>query len=298
MKILITGCGGFVGKFLLAELQKAGHQTVPTDRTGDFLKLDITDYENCRKVFDDVKPDVVYHLAAIAYVPLAEKDFSLALNVNVSGTINICKAALESGVKPKIIFISTANVYGTVTPDELPLTEQSLIKPDNNYALSKYMAEEVVRKYERESGQDCVVFRAFNHIGPEQTKEYVIPGFAWQLKQIAAGKAPAVLNVGNLAARRDFTDVRDIVAAYVSAANLGQGIYNLCSGEDYSIEDVLKKLIDISGQRVEVKIDSARFRKNDLPVLRGDAGRAFNDLNWKPQITLDQSLADIYETVC
>ena len=301
MKVLVTGAGGFVGKHLCSLLSSNGHNVLGLDHSNTLdvpniekVIIDITDNEKINKVFSDFMPEVVYHLAGIAFVPTCEQNFKLALDVNVLGTYNLTKASELSNAKSRFIFISTANVYGIVTPDEMPLTESSEIRINNNYALTKLMGEDIINKYQNVNDIDCVIFRAFNHIGPGQAKEFVIPSFAFQISEIAKGKKEATLDVGNLEAIRDFTDVRDIVNAYFLAINKGKGVYNLCSNNEISIQTIVDKLILLSGQGIKIRIDESRLRANDIPVLRGNNNKAQKDLNWHPKINLEDSLKDIY----
>lgn len=284
MKALVTGAGGFVGKYLTAILIENDIKVLGIDRKD----CDISDFNSLVKIVSDFKPDVVYHLAALAYVPDCEEDFAEALKTNVLGTYNIVKAAKDS----KIIFISTANIYGYVTEVELPLSELSPIKPANNYALSKSMAEDIVKTYAR----DYVIFRPFNHIGVGQNENYVVTSFAKQLAEIKAGKKEAVFKVGNLSAERDFLAVEDVVKAYLAAATKGYGVYNLCSGHALSIQEILDKLIKIAGVEVNIQIDPERYRENDLPVLYGTYKKAEDELGWEPEVSLEIVLQAIFNS--
>lgn len=302
MRILVTGAGGFVGNHLCPLLSSNGHEVLALDHSNKLKSKeiksvggDITDYDTILKIFNEFKPEAVYHLAGLAFIPLCEKDFQKTLDVNVMGTYNLLKASEKTQLLKKFILISTANVYGIVKEEDLPLTEDSPVVPNNNYAVSKLMAEEAVRKYERTHNIPCIIFRAFNHIGPGQAKEYVIPSFAYQISEIKKSESSETLKVGNLAAKRDFTDVRDIVDAYLLALEKGQGVYNLCSNNEISIEEIVNKLIKISGTGVDTEVDPERLRPNDLPVLKGDNSKVMKELGWNPKYSLDQTLEDIYK---
>ena len=290
-KALVTGASGFVGSYLCPALISNGYEVHSLSET----RCDIRDYQSVQELISRVQPQLIYHLAAMSFVPACQADLDKTIAVNVSGTHNLLKASMESGLRPKMIFISTANLYGKVSADQIPITEATKVQPENNYALSKYMAEAVVQMYARETDAETVIFRPFNHIGPGQLDKFVVSSFAKQLIEIKKGMKEPVMAVGNLSPKRDFTDVRDIVRAYVSAGEVGSGIYNLCSDTAYSIQDLLDRLIKISGVECSVERDQERYRKNDLPVLSGNPAKAYQDLGWEAEIALDQSLEDILD---
>ncbi len=289
MKILITGGTGFVGSYLFEELTSLGHQILSLD----CHTCDIRNFSAVSHLITNFNPDAIYHLAALAHVPTCEESFEEAIAVNVTGTYNILKSAQLLAKAPRIIFISTANVYGIVGAADVPLTETSPVRPDNNYAITKFMAEELVLKYQRESQVPIVIFRSFNHIGPRQNPSFVLPNFVRQLVAIKNQQQEPILKVGNLSAERDFTDVRDIVKAYCLALTAGAGIYNLCSSKVISINDLLNRVINILDLKVEIEVDPTLYRKNDLPILMGDNQKVKTDLAWSPSIPLDQTLNDI-----
>ncbi len=286
---MLTGGSGFVGSYLTEQLKSEGHEVFSIDSDS----CDIRNFALTSKIINDFVPNVIYHLAALAHVPTCEEHFEDALGVNVTGTYNILKSAKSLIIPPRIIFISTANVYGVVDSNDLPLTENSAVRPDNNYAITKVMAEELVLKYQRETKVDVVIFRSFNHIGPRQNASFMLPNFVRQLIAIKKQQQEPILKVGNLSAERDFTDVRDIVRAYVLALTKGSGIYNLCSHNLISIKDLLDKVIGIINIKVKIEVSPELYRKNDLPVLLGNNLKVTHHLGWKPEISLDKTLLDI-----
>ena len=300
MRVLVTGASGFVGEYLVQHLLDAGDEVLGTTMPGlpykevsgcSYKSCDVTNADEITKIISDYKPDAVYHLAAIAFVPEAEKDFSKTLVINVGGVSNVAKASSEIGAK--LLFISSSDIYGKI--DSLPITEETPLRPANNYSLSKLMGELVVERYERTSGLRAVIARPFNHIGPRQNDRFVVANFAMQLAKISLGREPAVMKVGNLSAKRDFSDVRDIVKAYRAAIVSGKGIYNFCSGKAVSIQAILDELIEISGLEVRIEHDPARMRPSDTPEHYGSYEKAKRELGWSPSYSLRQSLEDIYQ---
>jgi GDP-4-dehydro-6-deoxy-D-mannose reductase len=301
MRALVVGAGGFVGLHLLSHLQECGHEVVAATQEGvcpgfggECLKLDITDSFGCAAVLQKARADFVYHLAGISFVPQAEADFEQTLKVNVAGTSHLIRQAHLLGSNIGFLFTSSAEVYGQITPSDLPITENTPPRPANNYSLSKRMAELVVERYIRVDGTRCVVVRPFNHIGPGQDPRFVVSNFALQLARIARGEASPVLQVGNLEARRDFSDVRDIVRAYAEFAVRGSGVYNLGSGVARSIQSILDELIDISGLAVEVRKDPARMRGPEVLELRCSYAKAESEIGWTPRIPFRSSLESVY----
>lgn len=305
MRALVTGAEGFVGGHLLRHLVDHGDEVLAgilnsrataLPQGVQAIELDITRSEACQSAISTARPDVVYHLAGLAFVPEAEEDFEKALRVNVAGVHYLTRALLKSGSPSRLVHISSAEVYGKMTPEQLPVRETVPVQPANAYSLSKRMGELVVEKFARSAEGAALIMRPFNHIGPGQNERFVTATFAAQLARIAKGLAPALLRVGNLEARRDFSDVRDIVRAYRLASIRGEGIYNLGSGVGVPIQEILDALIDIAGMRgrINVEQDPARMRPAEVPEVYTSYARAQIDLGWEPRISLQQSLEDIY----
>jgi GDP-4-dehydro-6-deoxy-D-mannose reductase len=302
MRALVIGAGGFVGQYLTRYLLEEGDEVFGTSMDGNVpgldaqhsVLLDITSPEGCAEVVQKVRPEVVYHLAGIAFVPEAEADFGRTLQVNVGGTANVVRQChlLNQGVS--LLFISSAEVYGQVPAHTLPIREEAELRAANNYSLSKRMAELVVERYGRAGSLRYTIARPFNHIGPGQDDRFVASNFARQLASIALRQSPPVLEVGNLEARRDFSDVRDIVRAYRRIAETGVGVYNLGSGVPRSIQSLLDTLIAVSGLEVEVRRDPARMRGPEVMELYASTDKAWRECGWRPSISFEQSLEDIY----
>jgi GDP-4-dehydro-6-deoxy-D-mannose reductase len=258
------------------------------------FKLDVTDFAQVGAVVHAVRPEVVYHLAGMAFVPEAEAHFDRALSVNVYGTSNVVRHCHLLDSQIKIVYVSSAEVYGHIAPRDLPINESTPLRPANNYSLSKQMAELVVQRYERLAAVQATIARPFNHIGPGQSARFVVSSFAQQLARIAHNKAEKTLLVGNLEARRDFSDVRDIVRAYRLLASKGSGVYNLGSGTARAVSEVLDALIRISGLKVEVRQDPARLRGPEVPELYGCIQKARSECSWSPEISFERSIQDVY----
>lgn len=305
MRVLVTGAGGFVGRYLIEHLVAAGDKIIASDRNGNVqyqygeqvenCSLDVADADRCSEVISRFQPEVIYHLAGIAFVPEAENNFDRALLVNVGGTNNIIRAVHLLQLGCTVVVVSSAEVYGRIQSGELPISETCPLRPANNYSLSKVMAELVAARYEQFNYVRPLIMRPFNHVGPGQDNRFVVSSFAQQLARIAAGKSAPLIRVGNLDAERDFSDVRDIVRAYRLAALHGSGTYNLCSGKAVSIQWILDTLISIAGVDVEIKRDPARMRPSEVPRLYGSYAKAEKELGWRPEIALRQTLEATYE---
>ena len=289
MKALITGGRGFVGLHLAAHLVAEGDEVVAID-----VEVDVTSPTAVATAVQAADPDVIYHLAALAHVGDSWADPSRVLGVNVIGTANVLAAARQSSPTCRVIAVSSAEVYGIVTPDELPLTERSAVRPASPYAASKAAAEHVALQAARGFDQHVVVARPFNHVGPGQAPVFAVPALAKRIVEArAAGES--WLPVGTLTTRRDFTDVRDVVRAYRLLALHGQSgeIYNIATGVDVEITQIARMLLDLAGADLELRADASLMRPVDVPVLRGDASRLRDAAGWEPRIPLATTLADV-----
>lgn len=302
MRALVTGASGFVGTHLVERLRGAGHTVTaaggPHDG-GEHLPIDLNDVENLHAAFDLAQPDVVFHLAAQAFVPRALEAPAETYQTNVTGTANLLQALREHKARSqrdvRLLFVSSAEVYGAQPQSAMPIRESCAPNPANPYAASKAAAEAVVLGEARSFGVDAVITRAFNHIGPGQNERFAVPSFAAQLAAIAAGGEP-VMFVGNLEAKRDFLDVRDVVDAYAALAERGTSgeIYNVCSGTAASMREILAELIRIAHVPVEVRDDPARMRPADVPVMYGDNAKLRAQTGWEPKIALRATLQDVF----
>ncbi len=259
--------------------------------------LELTDYDNVLGIVELARPQVVYHLAAVAFVPDATDDPLGTYDVNVLGTARLFEAirATLAGAMPRCIYASSAEVYGTHTPGNYPLYEGLVPRPTTPYAASKLAGEAVALAASHTYGIPTVITRAFNHVGPGQDPRFAVPAFAKGLAQIANGAEP-VLAVGNLEARRDFLDVRDVVSAYIALARGGVDgeIYNVCSGRAVGMAEVLRTLISAAHVRVEVREVPELMRPSDTPLSVGDNAKLRAATGWQPRYSLAQTLRDVY----
>jgi GDP-4-dehydro-6-deoxy-D-mannose reductase len=294
VRALVTGAAGFVGRYLAAALESEGCEVVAPP-------LELRDPPSLHAAFDIAAPDTVFHLAAQTFVPRSIEAPAETYEINAIGTANLlaCLRAWRDRTKrnARVVYVSSAEVYGARAPDAMPLHESLAPNPANPYAASKAAAEALVLGEVHSFGVDAVIARAFNHIGPGQDERFAVPAFAAQLCRIAAG-AERILQVGNLDARRDFLDVRDVVDAYVQLAHAGTPgeIYNVCSGSAISLREVLGELIRIAHVPVEVRTDPQRMRPADVALLYGSNQKLRAATGWTPRYALGQTLQDVYDS--
>jgi len=302
MRILVTGAGGFVGRYLVPHFQERGDEVVAAGGPHDegVLPVDLADETSLAAAIDIAQPDAIVHLAAQTFVPDAIADPFQTYDINVMGTARLLRVVREwrnqNNRNPRILFTSSAEVYGQQPPEAFPLKETLATNPMNPYAASKAACESLILGEARSCDLDVLITRAFNHIGPGQNERFVVPSFATQLARIASTHEGA-LYVGNLKAKRDFLDVRDVVRAYALLLDNGKSgaTYNVCSGAAVAIEEVLRELIHVARVPVEVREDPERMRPSDVPVFYGDNEKLRSDTGWQPEISLRASLRVIYE---
>ena len=302
MRVLVTGACGFVGRHLITELVSRGHTAYGIDLgtapaglpVQDFLAVDICDGKAMTAAVQRIAPDACVHLAAVAFVPAGKSAPVKMVEVNVMGTTRLLEAFRCTGSSARILFISTAQVYGS-QPRPAPAREQDPLAPDSLYGITKSAADGIARFYARQYGMDILVARPYNHIGPGQDSGYVISSFAHQVRAIRQG-APPLVKVGNLESLRDFTDVRDICRAY--ALLLEKGVkgeaYNIASGQQVKIGDVLNGLCALAGVHPEIVRDEALYRPDDRCLML-DISLLRKTTGWAPVIPFAQTLADIME---
>lgn len=289
MRALITGGKGFVGQWLAAHLKDRGDDVAVID-----VETDVADGAAVSRVMAELRPEAVYHLAAMTHVGESWEHPSQVLRVNVLGTAEILAAARTLPESPRVLVVSSAEVYGIVTPAQLPLGEDTPTAPASPYAASKLAAEAVALQACRGFRQPVVVVRPFNHIGPGQSPTFFVPALAKRI--VEAGRTGArSLRVGTLTTRRDFTDVRDVVAAYRLLMERGEPgqIYNVCSGHDVAMSEVASELLSLAGADLTLETDPELVRPVDVPVLRGDARRLEAATGWRPAVPLATTLADV-----
>lgn len=299
MRALVTGADGFVGRWLIRHLEQHGDEVWRlTGRGGaeaHSASHDIRDPTAVRTFVAEASPEAVYHLAAVAYGPDARRDIDAAVRVTVGGTENLLDACARLAHPPLVLVVSSAEVYGASSDRDL--VETDAVGPLNPYGATKLAQEAVGLAYHLAGAVEVAIVRAFNHIGPGQRSEFVVPAFAMQLAAIVAARQPPTLEVGNLDAVRDFTDVRDVVAAYrliVHERCIGRPL-NVASGAGIRIGDLLERLIRISGADVSIVQDPSRMRPNETQRIVGDAGVLRQLTGWQPHVKLDDTLRDVWE---
>lgn len=306
MRALIIGAGGFVGSYLIEELSvKRGWEVWATKLPAEKLEadgcavenLDILDENAVYALLTKVKPDFIFHLAAQSSVALSWKKPALTADINIKGTINILEAARRSELPVRIIMIGSGEEYGYAANRDIPVDEAVTPVPGNIYAVTKYTQNMLGRLYCDAYGMDIISVRAFNHIGPGQLPQFVVADFCKQAADIEAGRQEPVIRVGNLSAKRDFTDVRDIVRAYGELALKGRKgeTYNVGSGKAVPIQSILDKICELSSSDIKVEIDKARFRPADTPKIEADISKLSKDTGWKPEIPIESALRDIID---
>lgn len=291
MRALITGGKGFVGTWLADHLRRSGDEVTAID-----IETDIADQAALDPVVADAAPDAVYHLAARTHVGESWKVPAEVLRVNVLGTAAVLAAARRVPGGPRVLVVSSAEVYGSVRPEQLPLDERAPVAPVTPYAASKAAAEQVALQAWRGYRQPVVVVRPFNHVGPGQAPTFAVSALARRIVE-ARRTGASTLAVGTLTTRRDFTDVRDVVQAYRLLVEHGEpgGVYNVCSGHDVEMGDVAARLLELAGTHLELVTDPELVRPVEVPVLRGDPALLEGTTGWKPAIPLDDTLRDVLD---
>lgn len=303
MKSLIIGAAGFVGKHLINYLKekneaicatKLPHEALTISGV-DIVNLDILNQDDISKLLIDFQPDYIYHLAAQSSVSVSWSKPALTIDVNIKGTVNLLEAARFLEKKPRILLIGSGEEYGYISSDDLPLKEETPLRPGNIYAGTKIAQGIFGQIYEKAYKLDIIIIRAFSHTGPGQTDTFVLPSFCKQIAMIEAGISPPIIKVGNLDAKRDFTDVRDVVSAYYLLAKKGISgeIYNVGNSNSISIRTLLDKVLALSKIDITVELDPARMRPSDVPIIEADVSKLTSQTGWTPQIPLDVTVIDV-----
>jgi len=299
-KVLVTGSNGFVGQHLVRELAEHGITVVgvggpqgtkeKSPHVETYLELDLTKPEEAARI-DFTGVEGVIHLAGLAAVGPSFDDPMLYFNVNVGIEVNLFEAALAQKAIPKFLVISSGSLYDAKAP--LPLTEASPVVPSSPYAVSKIGQEQMAFHYGLREFE-CIVARPFNHIGPGQNPGFLVPDIAQQIIACEKGEQSDI-SVGNLDAKRDYTDVRDIVRAYRLLLEQGKGgqIYNICSGKAVSGHDMVSGLLKAAGSAAPLRQDPSKMRPSDTPEIYGDASKLASATGWQPEIALETTLADV-----
>ncbi len=307
MRALVTGGAGFVGVHLLEHLRSQGHEVtavvLPQDenaqrRVGERVdgvtirSADILDAAALRKLVAASRPEAIFHLAAFSNPEDSFRQVRLALETNILGAHNLLRAALDTARSMRVLLVGSAQQYGHIEEADQPIGEDRPLEPLTPYAVSKASQELLGQRYFLSEQLPVFYTRSFNHTGPGQADSYVCSSFARQVAEVELGSREPLLRVGNLSARRDFTDVRDIVRAYVAIVERGRPgrAYNVCRGEAVPIQAVLDRLIELGNVELEVEVDPERYHALDAPLVVGDNRRLRTDTDWEPRFSLIETL--------
>lgn len=306
MKALIIGAAGFVGGYLIDELAenlhwevfatKLAHEKIDT-KSAEIIDLDILCERDIFDVLSKVQPDIIYHLAAQSSVAVSWQKPAVTAEINIKGAINLLEAVRKSAKKSRVVLIGSSEEYGAVSENDCPISENYPPNPNNIYAVTKLAQNRLGGLYARSYGLDTVMVRAFNHIGAKQSPQFVVSDFCKQVAEIEAKKRPPIIYVGNLSAKRDFTDVRDIVRAYGLLGTKGKSgeTYNVGSGKAVAISEILGEILKLSSAEIEVKVDEKKFRPVDVPIIAADVSKIFADTGWKAEIGVTETLGEVLD---
>ena len=292
-RLMVTGLDGFVGRHV--------KQAVESLRDGRFQlveargAIELREPATLQQAIEETRPDYVLHLAAQSFVPASVKDPRATYEVNFFGTLNLLQTLKAGGFRGRMLYVGSADAYGAVRDEDLPIVESCPLRPRTPYGVSKAAAELLCYQWTQDQGFDIVISRPFNHLGPGQAEHFVVPDFAKQVTEIKLGRREPVLNVGAIDVTRDFTDVRDVVQAYLALMERGESgeAYNVCSGREYSIREILEELIRLAEVECRIIVDSARLRAIERKRNRGSFEKLAKCTGWHPRITLTESLRDV-----
>lgn len=289
-KVLVTGASGFVGPYLISELEKSGYEVFGVDRNaGSNYQADLLDRDSLDKVMKEVLPDYICHLAGFSSVKDSFDNPELCKKINVDGTENLLFSVKRFCPNARILIVSSAHIYGN--PEYNPIDELHPISSNSPYAESRILQEKLVLSSEL----DVVISRSFNHTGPAQQRGFVCPDFIYGAKELSAGKREEI-RVGNLSAERDISDVRDVVRAYRILLEKGKKgeIYNVCSGTPVSIQYILDTILNLAKiDSSKVVVDPEKFRPVDVPIMYGDNSK-LKKLGWEPEFGIEETLRDMW----
>lgn len=301
MKALIIGAAGFVGAHLIAHLQQKGWDVLATKLPSEnpaaqveWHDLDIMDPTALQVLLKELCPDYIFHLAAQSSVASSWKNPRLTVDINIQGSLNLLEALRNLSRHPRILLIGSGEEYGYTSADEIPIVEETVLRPGNIYAATKATQGMLGSIYAKAYGLDIMMVRAFNHFGPGQAASFVVSDFCVQIAEIEKGSREAVIRVGNLDAERDFTDVRDVVRAYALLAENGRAgeVYNVGRGKAISIRHLLDVILASAKVSVKIEQDPARLRPLDVPIIEADIAKIRKTTGWYPEITIEQSIQD------
>lgn len=288
-KLLVTGLSGFVGQQLLQHPQRAKWQLL------DYSRLELLDPSSLAEILQRDCPDAVIHLAGQTFVPEAFRAPRQTIEINLLGTLNFLQALKQSGFSGSFLYVSSGDVYGQVAEADLPIHESLPARPRNPYAVSKAAAELLCLQWSYLEPWRIMVARPFNHIGPGQRADFVIPSVASQLVRIRRGQQAPRIEVGDVDVTRDFLDVRDVLSAYFHLLENGRNgeTYNVCSGMEYRVRDLIEQMVELTNLDVELLQDPARMRPSEQRRVAGNSWKLQQQTGWTPGISITESLQSI-----
>ena len=308
MKIFITGSTGFVGSHLIDYLRSpenkifgaffpATSEKAKKMRGVELFYMDITDEKETYSAVKAIRPDWIFHLAAVSNVKYSWNNRRETMETNILGTFHLFEVARKLVPSARILFISSSDVYGIHMHMNRPFKEEAVVHPVSPYAYTKISGESLCQFYSQIEELDIVTARSFPHTGPGQSPDFVCSDWARQIANIEKEKAEPVLKVGNIDVERDFLDVRDVVKAYTGLLKRGKKgeVYNVCSGKAVALRNILQLLLSFSSKKADMNVDPEKLRKADIPILFGDNGKIKQDVKWEPQISLRQTLSDLLD---
>jgi GDP-4-dehydro-6-deoxy-D-mannose reductase len=288
MKLLLTGSDGFVGSVL-----KGHRPCIPLADDGG--NVDLRDADRLRRAVARIAPDAVIHLAAQSFVPESFAHPRETYEINFLGTLNLLDALKAAGFAGRFLLAGSGDSYGVVAPNELPIDEAHPLRPRSPYAVSKAATEALCYQRSQSEAFEIVMTRSFNHVGPGQSERFVVSDFARQVVEIRKGRRAPVIRTGDIDVTRDLTDVRDVVQAYLLLLEQGRRgeVYNVCSGSEQSIRDLLTRLLQLAGTEAAIEQDPSRLRRAEQRRICGSPRKLERDTGWARRYSLDTSLTDI-----
>jgi len=292
-KLFVTGLEGFVGT-KVREALSADEKNWPFQLIIPRESYNLKEKASLLNVIQDTKPDYVLHLAGQSSVPASFENPTDTHLTNFIGTLNLIESLKEIKFSGSMVYVSSGEVYGRVEADDMPVTEDHALRPHNPYSVSKVAAEYLCKQYAMTNEMNIIIARPFNHVGPGQSERFAVSSFAKQVMEIKLGLKPPEIQTGNLTNSRDFTDVRDVVEAYLKLLLSGRSgeVYNICSGNEYSMSEILQKMFEISGVKCNVLTDFSRLRSNEQKTMCGSYKKIKDEVGWSPKINIDKSLSD------
>jgi len=315
MRIVITGIAGFTGIHLAQYILSRNNESQEVELYGidiagngsegvkpfledvKFLNCDMLKKEEVKETIDEIRPDKIFHLAGLTFQANPREFSERFYTTNVFGTINLLEAVRELRIDPIIHIACSSAEYGLVSENENPVKETNPLRPLSAYGISKLAQDMVGYQYHKNYGLKIVRTRAFNITGPGERENFVCSGFARQIALIEKGKQEQAIHVGNLEAKRDFVDIRDVVRAYwlTSEKGIWGEVYNICSGKAYSIGEILKILLQMARENIVIRKDPERMRISDIPAQVGSFEKIHKQTGWEPIIPLEETLRDLLD---